>query len=719
MDIATEMETPITSPSSTTSTSTSTHLEQHVPFEFKSMSSKLFSLMLSISDEHWISILQYLDHRSLLKMSQVSRTFYRLSNDRFLWQRLLRSERQQVMVLPPNFDLSSPKQTFQRRRDYSTITEALASLVLGKRETLLLAPGVYKENLVIDKPVDIIGEGRAATDVLIESSLANTLVISAQYGSINNVAVSQSGHWFTIDIEQGGFTISKCDITNHTLSAVKVGKNAAPWITENLIHDCKEAGIAVFGGEGTICGNVFTGNRYGSVEIVYATAKPIVKMNRIYRNKGYGIHVHSQAGGIISENIIEENDSDGISCWGNASPTVVNNRIFNNFEDGIYIHEDGKGVYEHNLIYGQKLDGIRISRSNPQISNNIIHHNQGDGIRLVIRANPIITENHICENRRVGIHIYREGQGIISNNFIYGNMNAGMQVYTRALTIITNNKIVDNTCAGIYVSDYATVEIKSNEISNNGETGVEIYSGSKALVFQNNIIRKNRETGLAFYQDSMPNDFETINNFSANGPEGNVQYIERVGRETMSQRLKNIKNNSAPGELEPVSYLVERALQASVCTLTYTRQYYHPQHWYECKTCSEPRKILGRSEIAICEECAKKCHAGHDIGVRKYGHFYCDCGQQHVYPCKSIPDDYLRSQPAPYDHINHHTHEPNNLSASGCSSVVGVSSGAGAVGHSCCVSGHSRGGSTGQSDNNTFVSGSTGAGWYNIRTHFQ
>ncbi|EGC29181.1 hypothetical protein DICPUDRAFT_99910 [Dictyostelium purpureum] len=596
-----------------------------------------------LSDEHWILIFHFLDFKTLVSLSETCHLFYRLSNDRFLWESLLKSDRKKVIILPPGTDLNQPVAIYKHRKDFDTISEALSHLTENKREIMLLAQGVYQENISIDKPVDIMGEGELGS-VVIESSTGNTVSISAPYGSITNVAMRQHGHWFCIDIEKGSFSISKCDITNSTLSAVKIGRSASPWIANNFIHDCKEAGIAIFGGEGTIIGNHFTRNRYGSIEVVYSTSKPTIKLNRIFKNKGYGIHVHTNATAIISENIIEENESDGISCWGGASPVVSNNKIY------------GKGIYEYNQIFGQKLDGIRISKSNPQISHNTIHHNQGDGVRLVIRANPIITENHICENKRVGIHIYREGMGIVSNNYIYGNKNAGMQVYSRANATICNNKIVQNRCSGIYVSDYAIVNIKGNEITNNGEVGVEIVSGAKALCFEGNNINKNYEGGLAYYMDSKPIGYELTNTFHSNGSAGNQQYIMRQGREIMMYNTK--KSNK---DLEPISFLVENALQEGMCTLSFTREYYHAQYWYECRTCSE--KKYNRSDIAVCEECAKKCHAGHDIGVRKYGHFYCDCGQQLSSPCQCMkPNQNSTSSnlPKPFVHPTHTTHQNIN-----------------------------------------------------------
>merc|ERR1712070_725640 len=92
--------------------------------------------------------------------------------------------------------------------------------------------------------------------------------------------------------------------------------------------------------------------------------------------------------------------------------------------------------------------------------------------------------------------------------------------------------------------------------------------------------------------------------------------------------------------MEIVSFLAERAIQSRLCTFMLTREYYHAQYWYECRTCSAPRQIMGRPEVSVCEQCAKTCHAGHDLSARKFGHFYCDCGQLDAPVCKCVPSDF-------------------------------------------------------------------------------
>lgn len=58
------------------------------------------------------------------------------------------------------------------------------------------------------------------------------------------------------------------------------------------------------------------------------------------------------------------------------------------------------------------------------------------------------------------------------------------------------------------------------------------------------------------------------------------------------------------------------------CTYSVTGETYAVQNWYHCSTCD----LTGNS--GICEYCARKCHAGHNVTFYKYSdsqQFYCDC----------------------------------------------------------------------------------------------
>lgn len=603
----------------------------------------------SFSDDFWMAIFTHLDAGSLCVISQTCYGLYHLAEDKLLWMNLLQRDRKKVISVPKDTILH-PKDFYRRRKDFDTITEAIHAANPDSRDRIYVAPGTYKESLEITVPVDIIGEGPIGS-VIIEGNTANTILSTASEGSVSNVCLRQTGHWFCVDVEKGSIHIEGCDITNATLSAVKVGKDGSPVIANNKIHDTHEAGVAVFGGSGIIENNQFYKNRYGSIEIVYQTANPIIRNNLIRNNRGYGIHVHTLSRPIIQGNTIHDNESDGISCWGGADPYVTANKIMRNRGDGIYIHEDGKGVFELNEIFNQKLDGIRTSKSCPSLLNNSIHNNDGDGVRIVINANPIVQGNKIYENNRVGIHVYRDGCGTCTENHIFGNKNAGMQVYGGGNTQVLRNRIQYNRCTGIYVSDRASVSLQQNEISYNGDCGVEIVSGAHVPSLEGNKIHHNKSAGMAVYADTLTGSAEVHNFFHSNGAEHFVPYnpeamdtsgydaIPACGasnnillREGRAVYPRIIKADGHHPEI--VSFLAERAIHSKLCTFTFTREYYHAQYWYECRTCSSPRQILGRSEVSVCEQCAKACHVGHDLSPRKFGHFYCDCGQMTSTICK-------------------------------------------------------------------------------------
>lgn len=603
----------------------------------------------SFSDDFWMAIFTHLDAGSLCVISQTCYGLYHLAEDKLLWLNLLQRDRKKVIMVPKDTILH-PKDFYRRRKDFDSISEALHAANPDSRDRIYVAPGTYKEALEITVPIDIIGEGPLGS-VIIEGNTANTILSTATEGQVSNVCLRQTGHWFCVDVEKGSIHIEGCDITNATLSAVKVGKDGSPVIANNKIHDTHEAGVAVFGGSGIIENNQFYKNRYGSIEIVYQTANPIIRNNVIRNNRGYGIHVHTLSRPIIQGNTIHDNESDGISCWGGADPYVTGNKIMRNRGDGIYIHEDGKGVFELNDIFGQKLDGIRTSKSCPSVLNNTIHNNDGDGVRIVINANPTVKGNKIYENNRVGIHVYRDGCGTCIENHIYGNRNAGMQVYGGGNTQVSRNRIQYNRCTGIYVSDRASVSLQHNEISYNGDCGVEIVSGAHVPSLEGNKIHHNKSAGMAVYADTATTSAEVLNFFHSNGVDYYVPYnpdamdtdgfdaipacgasnnvLVREGRAVYPRITKTEGHHP-----EIVSFLAERAIHSKMCTFTFTREYYHAQYWYECRTCSSPRQILGRSEVSVCEQCAKACHVGHDLSPRKFGHFYCDCGQMTSTICK-------------------------------------------------------------------------------------
>jgi len=117
------------------------------------------------------------------------------------------------------------------RGDHATVTEALHAAKPGDR--ILVRPGFYKEGIVIDKPVEIIGDGQLS-DVVIEASGQNVVVFKATMGRIVNLTLRQTGEgkWHGVDIVQGRLELEGCDITSQSLACVAI-HGGAEFMTEN------------------------------------------------------------------------------------------------------------------------------------------------------------------------------------------------------------------------------------------------------------------------------------------------------------------------------------------------------------------------------------------------------------------------------------------------------------------------------------------------------
>ena len=102
------------------------------------------------------------------------------------------------------------------RGDFTTISEAIKTASPGDR--ILVRPGLYTESLVIDKPLEILGDGPAA-DIQVHARDAHVVVFRANISRIANLTLRQTGGegtWYGVDIGQGRLELEGCDITSHS-----------------------------------------------------------------------------------------------------------------------------------------------------------------------------------------------------------------------------------------------------------------------------------------------------------------------------------------------------------------------------------------------------------------------------------------------------------------------------------------------------------------------
>jgi F-box protein 11 len=292
------------------------------------------------------------------------------------------------------------------RGDQLTVTGALKAAHPGDR--ILIRRGLYKEGIVIDKPVEIIGDGELG-EVVIEAKGKNVVLFQATMGRITNVTLRQTGgrqERYCVDIAQGRLDLEGCDITSQSSACVAIHAGADPRLRRNVIHDAKLVGVLVSdNGQGTLEDNDIFANRLSGVEIMEG-GNPTLRHNRIHDGKMAGVMV-----------------------WGNSQGTLEDNDIFANAHVGVAIIQGGNPTLRRNHIHDGKSIGVLVSDSaQGTLEDNDIVANAGAGVEISEGGNPILRRNRISKNAYQGIRVHDGGQGVFEDNDVRGNAKGAWNI---------------------------------------------------------------------------------------------------------------------------------------------------------------------------------------------------------------------------------------------------------------------------------------------------
>ncbi len=328
------------------------------------------------------------------------------------------------------------------RGDYASISAAIKRVAAGTR--IIVRPGTYRESLVIDKPIEIVGEG-SAEDIVLQVGGSDLIQFTAPMGRIANLTLRQTtdGVWVAVDIASGRLDLEDCDISGRGQVSVAIHDGADPRLRRNRIHDGRGAGVYVYqNGAGLLEDNEIFANDLAGVAI--SGANPTVRRNRIRDGKEGGVKVFESGVGLIEDNEIFGNGHSGILIGENANPVVRRNRIHDGGEGGIFVHDKGAGLIEDNEIFGNGLSGILIaSGANPIVRRNRIHDGKQNGVLVHENGVGLIEDNDILANKYSGIEVREGGSPTARRNRINGNRE-GVKVHEKGRGIFEQNVFADN-----------------------------------------------------------------------------------------------------------------------------------------------------------------------------------------------------------------------------------------------------------------------------------
>jgi F-box protein 11 len=214
------------------------------------------------------------------------------------------------------------------RKGSKSLGETIRRAPAGAR--ILIHPGVYEEALVIDKPLEILGQGEHE-DILIRVSGAHVIEFKTNMGRLVNLKLRQAGgeSCSAVDITQGRLELEDCDISSESGPCVVIRDGADPRLRRNRIHGGKKSGVLIHtNGLGTLEDNDIWGNGCAGAELKEG-GNPTLRRNRIHKNKYAALWIHSGGRGTIQDNDLRDN---GRGAWDISSDCLKNVKRANNQE---------------------------------------------------------------------------------------------------------------------------------------------------------------------------------------------------------------------------------------------------------------------------------------------------------------------------------------------------------------------------------------------------
>lgn len=432
---------------------------------------------------------------------------------------------------------------------------------------------------------------------------------------------------FTFDNGLGYF--DSCDIHNNRIAGFEVKAGANPTVVSCEIHHGQTGGIYVHeSGRGQFIDNKIHSNNFAGVWIT-SSSDPTIRRNEIYSGQQGGVYIFGDGRGLVELNNIYGNALAGIQIRTNSNPIVRHNKIHHGQHGGIYVHEKGKGLIEENEVYSNTLAGVWITTgSTPVLRRNRIHSGKQVGVYFYDNGHGVLEDNDIFNHLYSGVQIRTGSNPLIRKNKIWGGQNGGILVYNSGLGLIESNEIFDNAMAGIWIKTDSNPVLRHNKIHDGRDGGICIFNGGKGVLEENEIFR-NAQAGVLISTQSHPilrrnriydgqaAGVEITNNATAS-LEHNKIFNNKFGGLCLASGVNPIlKDNIISGNHN----MVERAVCQGQCLYKISSYTSFPMHdFYRCQTCHTTERN------AICVNCIKTCHAGHDVEFIRHDRFFCDCG---------------------------------------------------------------------------------------------
>ncbi|MFB0632053.1 right-handed parallel beta-helix repeat-containing protein [Streptomyces sp. AB3(2024)] len=332
----------------------------------------------------------------------------------------------------------------RRSGEYPTLSAALAAA--GDGDVLSIAPGTYRENLVLRHAVTLRGpEGAAAGSVRIAPLDGVALTVRAS-------AVVQDLHLEGADRAAPALLV----------------EDGCPELSDLRVHTRSSAGIEVRGG-----------------------ARPLVRRCTVENPAGVGISVLDGGGGVFEECEVVAAGQAGVSVRG-GHPRLERCRVHHATGAGIAVTGEGSGLEALGCeVYEIKGSGVQIAaRAAARLTDCAVHRTSADGVTLDTDAVLTLVGCDIHDIPENAVDLRSRSVLTLSRSTVRRFGRNGLSVWDPGTRVDAEScEIHDSTgdYPAVWISDGATVSLDSCRVHDVPDALFVLDRGSRVDVVDSDL----------------------------------------------------------------------------------------------------------------------------------------------------------------------------------------------------------------------------------------
>jgi parallel beta-helix repeat protein len=195
-------------------------------------------------------------------------------------------------------------------KSYTSIQNAIDNVT--ENGTVHVLKGIYYENLIINKTVNLIGADKENTIIDARYNNDTISIIGGNGGNISGFTIRNSGNNTSPNYNAGINIQTNDNIIKNNIFINNICGIFSKYVRENEIIE-----------------NIFTDNREYGIYLFSGSSETIIKENRIISNK-VGVRIKGSMNCIIEKNLFKNNKQGFLFCCSARSNSAYHNTFINN-----------------------------------------------------------------------------------------------------------------------------------------------------------------------------------------------------------------------------------------------------------------------------------------------------------------------------------------------------------------------------------------------------